>query len=101
MTVRPAVHFLDSSGLEWANPAPGVYSRVLSRDPETGARTALQRVNPADNYVDQPRAHFHHTTEEILVVDGMMSFDSRTWLHKGAYVYHPAESSTAFGAASR
>jgi hypothetical protein len=89
--MRAAVPFLDSSTLEWANPAPGIYSRLLSRDPETGERTALQRIDPADNYVDQPRAHFHKTTEEILVVDGMMSFDSRTWLHRGAYVFHPAE----------
>ena len=94
--MRPAVAFLDSTTLPWANPAPGVYSRLLSRDAESGARTALQRIDPADGYVDQPRAHFHHTTEEILVVDGMMSFDSRTWLHRGAYVFHPAETVHGF-----
>lgn len=89
--MRPHIDFLDANTLDWKELAPGILSRPLSRDPDTGARTALQRIVPTmDGYKDQPRAHFHGTTEEILVVKGMMSFDRRTWLHDYAYCFHPA-----------
>jgi hypothetical protein len=89
--MRPQIDFLDSNTLEWKSLAPGIFSRPLSRDPETGARTALQRVVPTTpGYKDQPTAHYHGTTEELLVVKGAMAFDSRTWLHGAAYCFHPA-----------
>ncbi len=89
--MRPQIDFLDTNGLDWINPRPGIYSRPLSLDPDTGARTALSRVVPADGYVDQPTAHSHNNAnEEILIVRGALSFDSRVWLHAGGYVYHPA-----------
>ena len=87
--MRPIIPFLDTNEISPTNPAPGIYSKILSRDEETGARTALQRLVPEDGLVNQPMAHYHSTYEEILVVDGMMSFDSRTWLHQAAYCYHP------------
>ncbi|MDX2143661.1 MAG: hypothetical protein SFV19_09925 [Rhodospirillaceae bacterium] len=89
--MRPHIAFLDSNTIDWKELAPGIFSRPLSRDPDTGARTALQRVVPTTpGYKDQPTAHFHGTTEELLVVKGMMAFDSRTWLHGAAYCFHPA-----------
>jgi quercetin dioxygenase-like cupin family protein len=94
--MRPHLPFVDTAQLAWKTPAPGLYSKILSRDPESGARTALNRLVPAEGAVGQPKAHYHHTTEEILVLDGMMSFDRRTWLHRGSYVYHPAETVHGF-----
>jgi quercetin dioxygenase-like cupin family protein len=94
--MRPHLPIVDTAQLPWATPAPGLYSKILSRDPETGARTALNRLVPAEGAVGQPKAHYHHTTEEILVLDGMMSFDRRVWLHRGSYVYHPAETVHGF-----
>lgn len=94
--MRPYLPFIDTGQLPWATPAPGLYSKILSRDPDTGARTALNRLVPAEGSVGQPKAHYHHTTEEILVLDGMMSFDRRVWLHRGSYVYHPAETVHGF-----
>ena len=89
--MRPQIDHLDSNTLDWINPRPGIYARVLSHDPDSGARTALSRVVPADGYVNQPTAHSHNNaTEEILIVRGALSFDSRVWLHPGGYVYHPA-----------
>ena len=88
--MRPHIDHLDSNTLPWASPRPGTYGRLLSQDPDSGARTALARISPADGYIDQPTAHSHDATEEILVVKGTISFDSRVWLHPGGYVYHPA-----------
>ncbi len=87
--MRPLIPFLDTNDVSPVNPAPGIYSKILSRDSATGARTALQRLVPEDGLVNQPTAHYHSTYEEILVIDGMMSFDSRTWLHAAAYCFHP------------
>ena len=89
--MRPDVPLLNTAEMEWANPAPGIYSKILTRDEETGARTALQRLVPEDGLVNQPVAHYHHTTEEILMVKGRMSFDSWVYLERCGYVYHPAQ----------
>jgi hypothetical protein len=94
--MRPLIPFLDTNEVSPANPAPGIYSKILSRDSETGARTALQRLVPEDGLVNQPAAHYHSTYEEILVIDGMMSFDSRTWLHSAAYCFHPSQTVHGF-----
>jgi hypothetical protein len=67
--------------MEWKPLGPvGLSSNLLSRDPETGARTALQRLNPDEGYQPPTIAHFHTTYEEILGVRGWFSFDQRTWV---------------------
>jgi hypothetical protein len=87
--MRPHVDFIDTNEVPEKSLRPGSYSRVLSRDPDTTARTALIRVVPSEGHVDQPRAHCHETSEEIFVVSGRVAFDSRCWLHAGGYIYHP------------
>ena len=94
--MRPLIPWLDTNKISATNPAPGIYSKILSRDDASGARTALQRLVPQDGLVNQPTAHYHSTFEEILVVDGMMSFDSRTWLHRAAYCFHPPQTVHGF-----
>jgi hypothetical protein len=89
--MRPHIPFLDTNAMPWQQlPAPGILSKRLSTDPDTGARTALQRVVPAMGYKAPSTAHWHHTDEEILVVKGLMSFDSKVWLRPKAYCFHPA-----------
>ncbi len=94
--MRPLIPFLDTNEISPLNPAPGIYSKILSRDEATGARSALNRLVPEDGLVNQPMAHYHSTYEEILVIDGMMSFDSRTWLHRAAYCFHPPQTVHGF-----
>lgn len=88
--MRPRIVGLDVDAMDWAPLGPpGLYSKLLSRDPDTGARTALQRMDPTTGYQAPTVAHFHTTYEEILGIDGRFSFDSRLWVVPGAYVFHP------------
>ena len=100
--MRPRIEALDVDAMEWAPLVPaGLYSKMLSRDTETGARTALQRLCPADNYEPPKVAHYHHTYEEILGVAGDFSFDSRLWVKPGTYVFHPPLTVHGFKSAIR
>ncbi|WP_374408089.1 cupin domain-containing protein [Pelagerythrobacter sp.] len=100
--MRPRIVNLDVDSLEWKPLGPpGLYSRELSRDPETGARTALQRLSPADRYEPPKVAHYHHTYEEIIGISGCFSFDSRIWVTPGTYVFHPPETVHGFKSAIR
>jgi len=100
--MRPRIVSLDVDSLDWKPLGPpGLYSRELSRDPETGARTALQRLSPADHYEPPKVAHYHHTYEEIIGISGCFSFDSRIWVVPGTYVFHPPETVHGFKSAIR
>ncbi|MEX1147059.1 MAG: hypothetical protein WEB93_01630 [Sphingomonadales bacterium] len=88
--MRPLIENLDVNTLDWQPLGPaGLYSKQLSRDPDTGARTALQRLVPADGYSPPTVAHYHHTYEEIIGVAGLFSFDSKRWIRPLSYVFHP------------
>ena len=98
--MRPRIEGLDVETVEWKPLGPpGLYSRLLSRDPETGARTALQRLCPQDGYEAPKIAHFHTTYEEILGVAGLFTFDSRTWIRPLSYVFHPPQTVHGFKSA--
>jgi hypothetical protein len=98
--MRPRTVALDVEGMAWQPLGPaGLYSRLLSRDPETGARTALQRMNPDEGYQPPTVAHFHTTYEEILGVRGRFSFDQRTWVRPLSYVFHPPRTIHGFASA--
>jgi hypothetical protein len=100
MAVRPRIVGLDVDAMEWVPLGPpGLYSKLLSRDPETGARTALQRMDPAEGYQAPTVAHFHTTYEEILGIGGRFSFDSRLWIVPGSYVFHPPRTVHGFKSA--
>jgi hypothetical protein len=68
---------------------PGLYTKMLSRDPETGARTALQRMVPEEGLQPPSVAHFHRTYEELLGVHGMFTFDCKRWIKPWSYCFHP------------
>lgn len=98
--MRDAVPFLDTNDMPWAKPGPpGIYSKLLSRDPKTGERTALNRLVPDDGMNPPGAAHYHHTTEELLIVKGRMSFDSKVWLTPQSYCFHPPETVHGFKSA--
>ena len=98
--MRPKIVGLDVDAMEWAPLGPpGLFSKLLSRDPDTGARTALQRMDPGLGYQAPTIAHFHTTYEEILGIAGRFTFDQRTWVVPGAYVFHPPR--TVHGFASQ
>ncbi len=94
--MRPHIPHLDTATMDWATPIPGVYSKVLSVDPVNGARTALQRLMPDEGYTAPTVAHYHHSAEEILVVKGRLSFDSKTYLGANGYCFHPPETVHGF-----
>lgn len=98
--MREPVPFLDTNAMPWAKPGPpGIYSKLLSRDPETGERTALNRLLPEERMNPPGAAHYHHTTEELLIVKGRMSFDSKVWLTPQSYCFHPPETVHGFKSA--
>jgi hypothetical protein len=98
--MRPLTVALDVDAMEWKPLGPaGLYSKMLSRDEETGARTALQRLNPEEGYQPPTVAHFHTTYEEILGVHGWFSFDQRTWVRPCSYVFHPPRTVHGFASA--
>ncbi|WP_226635072.1 cupin domain-containing protein [Novosphingobium profundi] len=100
--MRPHIVDLAVDELAWEPLGPaGLYSRLLSRDAETGARTALQKLVPEDGYTPPQTAHYHHTYEEIIGISGCFSFDSRRWVEKGTYVFHPPQTVHGFASAIR
>ncbi|RVT90956.1 cupin domain-containing protein [Sphingomonas crocodyli] len=87
--MRPQVDFMDTNALPWVSPKPGLMRKVLSRDEETTAQTVITRLIQPEGGGPPSVPHCHETTEEIMVLDGQLTFDSRCWLAKGGYVYHP------------
>jgi len=94
--MRPHIPHLDTESMDWTSPIPGLYSKVLSVDPDNGARTAIQRLVPAEGYTAPSVPHYHHSAEEILVLGGKLSFDSKTYLGASGYCFHPPETVHGF-----
>jgi hypothetical protein len=88
--MRPLTEILDVDAMPWEPLGPpGLFSKMLNRDPETGARTALQRMDPTQGYTPPTIAHHHHTYEELLVIKGYFSFDAKRWAKPLSYIFHP------------
>lgn len=88
---RPWIEFIQSQNLPWlsddlAGTRPGVQSKVLSLDPDTGAASLLVRY-PAHWRLDSPGALA--ADEEFLVLDGGLSFGGRRYAEK-SYAHLPA-----------
>lgn len=95
--MRAAVHFLDTNQMDWApGDLPGQFTKLLSHDPETGGRTALQRIDPAAGYGAPQKPHYHSGDEEIFLVDGRFTFDGENWLGRYAYCFHPTRTVHGF-----
>ncbi|MSO65158.1 MAG: DUF4437 domain-containing protein [Alphaproteobacteria bacterium] len=101
--MRPHIPLLDTTKMAWEprDSMKGLFSKKLSFDPATGARTALQCIDPARGYAPPDRPHYHHMDEELLVLKGDMSFDSKNWLGPMARCFHPALTVHGFKSAVR
>lgn len=95
--MREAVPFLDTNKMDWAPGfLHGQFSKMLSHDPETGARTALQRIDPSSGYQAPEKPHYHSGDEEIFLVDGKFTFDGENWLGRYSYCFHPTRTVHGF-----
>lgn len=95
--MRPAVPFLDTNAMDWVpGDMPGLFTKMLSADPETGARSALQCIDPARGYKAPALPHYHDGDEEIFIVKGELTFDGRQWLGPRCYCFHPARTVHGF-----
>ena len=94
--MRPYIEHLDTVAMPWIERGSGAFTKLLSTDPDNGARTALQRVVPSQGAKAPSVPHYHHSDEEILVVKGRLSFDSKVWLHPLGYCFHPAQTVHGF-----
>ena len=89
--MRQHIPHLDTSSLDWNSPRPGTSAKLLSMNEDKPGSTVLLCLDPTTGYTDQPSPHYHEGLEELLVLEGRMSFDSRAWLHRGGYVFHPPQ----------
>jgi anti-sigma factor ChrR (cupin superfamily) len=74
--------------IEWEQPAPGVYCKVLSSDPELRRVSLIVRLDPGAEYPP----HTHAGVEELHLLDGELWIDDRK-LYPGEY--NRAEPGTA------
>lgn len=95
--MREAIPFLDTNKMDWEpGEMPGLFTKMLSRDPETGARTALQCIDPSRGYNAPGRPHYHDDDEEIFLVKGRFTFDGENWLQPYSYCFHPTRTVHGF-----
>ena len=96
--MKDYVPFLDTNAMPWADGEfPGLFTKMLSANEKTGARTALQCIDPARGYKAPTVAHYHpDMDEELYVLKGRMSFDSKNWLGEGSYCFHPGNTVHGF-----
>jgi hypothetical protein len=87
--MRNHIEHLSASQMPWQQISPGVYMKMLNHNPADGDRTGLFRMVPAEGGAPPSVIHYHSVFEELFILDGRMTFDSRTWLGPRAYVYHP------------
>ena len=66
--------------IQWEQPAPGIYCKVLSTDPERRRVSLIVRLDPG---VDYP-PHTHAGIEELHLLDGELWIDDRK-LYPGEY----------------
>jgi hypothetical protein len=87
---RPHVEYIQSQALPW-QPSPwphlpGCQVKILSRDADTGAASALIRLPPAWSEV---REGWLGAGAELFVVDGTFDLNGRQYM-QDAYAYLPA-----------
>jgi len=99
--MKEHVPFLDTNAMEWkGGEFPGQFTKPLSANADTGARTALQCIDPTRGYQAPTSAHYHpDMDEELLVLKGKFSFDSQNWLGRNSYCFHPGNTVHGFKSA--
>lgn len=87
--MRHHLEHVSSDSMNWEKLAPGVYQKMLNLNEATRERTALFRFVPDEGAKAPNSSHYHSFYEELLVLDGRMTFDGELWLGERSYVYHP------------
>ncbi len=96
--MKQHVPYLDTAAMPWSDGEfPGLFTKMLSANEATGARTALQCIDPARGYKPPTVAHYHpDMDEELFMLKGRMSFDSEHWLGASSYCFHPGNTVHGF-----
>lgn len=86
--MRPVVPLSNLDALPWQPlGSPGLLVRELSRDPESGSRTAILRSAP--RAAVEHKAQYHLGDEEFYCLEGEFTFDGVRWFGPGSYVHFP------------
>ncbi len=89
--MRAYIPHMDTQSMPWKSSRPGTSAKLLSLNESKPASTVLLCFDPDEGYQDQPSPHYHDGLEELLILSGRLSFDRRTWFHRGGYVFHPPQ----------
>lgn len=89
MLLRNHIEHIDTNTLQWQEADPGVYTKSVNFHQDSGARTVLLKLVPEEGFDPPSQKHYHSLSEELLVLDGLMTFDHQTWLDGISYIYHP------------
>jgi Domain of unknown function (DUF4437) len=86
---RPFIEFIQSQAVGWAEgvygqPVPGVRSKLLSLDEETGASSMLVRYPPGYSAGSAEQPYHLRVDEEFFVLEGGLTLDGRRY---GCYSY--------------
>jgi anti-sigma factor ChrR (cupin superfamily) len=71
----------------WEEAAPGIYVKILARNPEIDSVSMLVRLDPGTDYP----AHQHAGIEELHLLHGILKVDDRT-LYPGDFIHAEAGS---------
>ncbi len=85
---RKEVMVVDPEELPWEpiEGLPGLYIKVLSRDPETGAFAALVKFEKGAH----EDVHTHRSDHDVIVLEGYLIDGEGRKLGKGTYLFAPA-----------
>lgn len=87
--MRHPIEHLDTNAMAWQAAGPGVYTKNVNVDEDSGVRTVLLKLVPEEGFNPPSQIHYHSLSEELLVIDGRTTFDCKMWLEGVSYVYHP------------
>jgi hypothetical protein len=89
MFLRNHVEHIDTNAVQWKQTGAGVYTKTINANQDSGARTVLIKLVPEEGFDPPSKIHYHTLSEELLVLDGLLTFDHKTWLDGISYIYHP------------
>jgi hypothetical protein len=89
MFLRNHVEHIDTNALQWQQTGAGVHTKIINANQDCGSRTVLVKLVPEEGFDPPSKIHYHSLSEELLVLDGLLTFDHKTWLDGISYIYHP------------
>lgn len=86
---KPELEFFDVENISWepVEGSPGIYERIVSKDPETGSYTRVLRFEPG---VITSEILVHDFWEEVFILKGgLMDLTSQRTFTDGMYACRP------------